>query len=672
MTEGELLWTPSPEFVENSNLHRFTSFLERERGLHFKTFTDLHHWSISDLNGFWQAVWTYFDIQTDEPYKRVIDEIRMPGAKWFEGSRINYAEHILRGARFGDSARPAILSFSEARLNGSLSWDDLGTQVRQLATSLRGLGITRGDTVVCYMPNIPETVVAMLATVSIGAIWASAAPEFGTSAVVDRFHQIKPKLLFAIDGYKFNGKDHDRTSHVGDLIAALPTLEQVVWLPYLNPEAAAPSASAVLYADLLSAPPVAADDFKFEKVGFDEALWVLFSSGTTGLPKAIVHSHVGMLLTHLVSSFHNNFREHSRVLFYTTTGWMVFNALVGTMLTGAALVTYDGSPSYPRPDVLFKLAAEAKATGFAASPTYVQGMRKLDQRPGANHDLSSLEYMMVTGSPAQPEVFEWVYNSVKSDLWMCAPCGGTELCSTMVGGVPSLPVRAGEIQAATLGIDVRAFDAAGNTVVNEVGELVIATPAPCMPLHFWNDPDGKRYFESYFNKYPGIWRHGDFIKFNDNGSSVIYGRSDATLNRHGVRIGTSEIYRCVEGLPEIADSIVVCIQHAQGSYHMPLFIRLKPGAILDGDLRSKIATSLRNDCSPRHVPDSVHAVESIPYTLTGKKMEIPVRKILEGLSAELAASRDAMKDPSALDVFAEIARRGDLLDQNQPSTQNGL
>lgn len=656
--EGKLLWTPPADFIANSQMAKFMAWLKQTRNLHFPGYAELHEWSVQDLDGFWRAIWDYFDVVSDGDFEKAIDRRVMPGAKWFDGARVNYAEHILRGAKFGPIERTAIVSMSESAPMTTMSWGELGAQVRRLATSLRALGLRSGDRVVSYMPNSPETVVAMLATVAIGCVWSSAAPEFGTPAVVDRFSQIEPKLLFAADGYRFNGKDFNRSSNVADIIAALPSLEHVVWFPYLDRNAPPPTdrPATVLLKDLLSGPTVAAEDFKFERVPSDHPLWVLYSSGTTGLPKAIVHGHAGMLVTHLVGAvLQMNFGPDNRLFFYTTTGWMMFNSLVSALISGGSIVTYDGSPTHPTPDVLWQLTADAKATAFGASPTFVQGMQKLGIKPKDKFDLSSVNFILCTGSPAQPETYAWFYDEVKKDLWMTSPSGGTDICSAIVGQTPFLPVRAGEIQCPILGIDAKAFDESGKPVIDQIGELVIASPAPCMPIKFWNDPDGKRYYESYFADYPGIWRHGDYIKFKKDGSSIIYGRSDSTLNRHGVRIGTSEIYRCVEQVPEVADSLVVCLERRPGLYYMPLFVKLKPGITLDASLSDRIKDALRRVCSPRHVPDEIHQVASVPYTLSGKKMEIPVRKILEGKPPETVASKDSMADPSALAPFATLS-----------------
>ncbi|HEX7854398.1 MAG TPA: acetoacetate--CoA ligase [Sphingobium sp.] len=656
--EGQLLWTPPKAFVDEALITHFMGWLSENRQLSFTNYQALHEWSIRDPDNYWSAIWGYFEIQSDTPYERVVDDSVMPDTKWFEGSRVNYAEHVLRAAGFGSGDRPAIISFSEVRDRSEMTWNELADKVRQLSSSLRGLGLKAGDRIVSYMPNSPETVIAMLATAAIGAVWSSAAPEFGTAAVVDRFSQIEPKLLFAADGYRFNGKNFDKRESVAEIVEALSTLEHVVWLPYLDASAQPLTSKAKIhkFEDLWSF-QLPDTPFKFERVGYDHPLWILYSSGTTGLPKAIVHSHVGMLVTHLsANSFHLNLGPKSRMFFYTTTGWMMFNMLVSALLGGSSIITYDGSPTHPAPDMLWKLVAEAEATGFGASPTFVQGMQKLNIEPGKLFDLSNINFIMCTGSPALPETFEWFYKAVKKDLWMTSSSGGTDICGPIVGSLPILPVYAGEIQCPVLGINAKAFDENGSALIGEIGELVIASPAPCMPLYFWNDPGKRRYRDSYFGVYPGVWRHGDFIRFTEKQASIIYGRSDSTLNRHGVRIGTSEIYRCVEQIPEILDSLVVCLERSPGEYYMPLFVKLKSGGDVDDILRSKINGALRTVCSPRHVPDEIHAVKAIPYTLSGKKMEIPVRAILEGKPAHLAASPDSMADPRALDVFIEHAR----------------
>lgn len=658
VTEGELLWTPRPEFIDRSNLARYMKWLKTERGLDFSEYEPLRQWSVDRIEDFWASVWDYFDVQSSTPYRQVLDSRRMPGAKWFEGSRLNYAEHLLRYEAKAKKSDVAFHHLSETRPLRQMGWSELGGQVRVLATQLRALGIRPGDRIVSYMPNLPETAVAMMATIAIGAIWSSAAPEFGVKTVIERFAQIEPRLLFAADGYRFGGKDFDRRGDVKQIVDQLPTLEHVVLLPYLDAGAKLDGVgNLVLWDRLMDRAPVSREDFSFERVEHDHPIWILFSSGTTGLPKAIVHSHSGVLLEHLkLMHFHLDLGPGSNMFFYSTTGWMMFNLLVAALLTGSAATLYDGNPAFPTPDFLWKLAADTGATMFGASPTFVQMMEKAGLEPGSTYDLSKLECVMAAGAPSTPETFAWFYKGVKKDLWVTSQSGGTEACTGFVGAVPNLPVHAGEIQTRMLGMDVRSWSDDGREIVDEVGELVLTSPFPSMPVRFWNDTDGKRYHESYFDVFPGVWRHGDFIKINRRGGCYIYGRSDSTLNRFGVRIGTAEIYRSVEQQPEVADSLIVCCELPGGNFFMPLFVRLKPGFELTDEVRAGINRRLRQDYSPRHVPDRIYAVDQIPYTLTGKKLEVPVRKILMGWAPEKAASRDAMTNPASLDYFVDFAR----------------
>jgi len=656
--EGELLWTPRPEFAADSNLAHYMGWLRQTRKLEFKDYESLRRWSVTEIEEFWATIWDYFKVQSDQPYLRVLDQRVMPGAKWFEGSRLNYAEHLLR-AETAKGDAPVFHHLSENRPLARMSWNELGRQVRILATQLRALGVVPGDRVVSYMPNVPETAIAMMATTAIGAVWSSAAPEFGVKTVTERFSQIQPKVLFAADGYRFGGKDFRREIEVRSIIAELPTLERVVWLPYLDPGSDVPQSlpKAMSWQRLMDREAVPRDRFRYERVDYDHPLWIVFSSGTTGLPKAIVHSHVGVLIEHLkLMHFHLGLKPDSVMFFYSTTGWMMWNLLLAALLTGAGVVLYDGNPAYPDLDLLWKLAADCRVTSFGASPTYVQMMEKARLKPMDSHDLSRLESIVVAGAPSTPETFDWFYRCVKKDLWVTSQSGGTELCSGFVGATPLLPVHAGEIQTRMLGMDVHSWSDDGKELVDQVGELVATSPFPSMPIRFWNDTGGKRYRESYFEVFPGVWRHGDFIKINPRGGCYIYGRSDSTLNRYGVRIGTAEIYRAVEQVEEVADSLIVCCELPGGHFFMPLFVKLKPGFTLDDGVRSRIAARLREDCSPRHVPDRMYAVEAVPYTLTGKKMEVPVRKILMGWPLEKAASRDAMMNPEAIDYFVRFAQ----------------
>lgn len=660
--EGELLWTPSAAFVKRTQIARYLDWLRRERGQDFADYHALWDWSVQEPEAFWATIWDYFKVKASAPYRRVLDRRTMVGAQWFEGARLNYAEHLLRYEQQAAPGQTAFHHLSETRPLALLSWQELGGQVRILATQMRKLGVAPGDRVVSYMPNVPETAVAMMATVAIGAIWSSAAPEFGTKTVTERFTQIEPKLLFAADGYRFGGRDFDRGAEVRSIIAALPSLQHVVWLPYLGADTPLPEfRGAVSWQQMLDQPDVAAADFRYEQVAHDHPLWVVFSSGTTGLPKAIVHGHAGALAEHLkLMHFHLNLSSDSVMFFYSTTGWMMWNLVIASLLAGSAAVLYDGSPTHPNIDFLWTLAAQTGATNFGCSPTFVQMMEKAGLQPGRDHDLLRLEAVLVAGAPSTPETFAWFYRAVKPDLWVTSQSGGTEVCSGLVGASPTLPVYAGEIQCRMLGIDVHAWSDDGQELTDEVGELVVTSPMPSAPIFFWNDEQGKRYRESYYEVFQKdgapIWRHGDFIKVNARGGCYIYGRSDSTLNRYGVRIGTAEIYRCVEQIAQIADSLVVCVELPGGKFFMPMFVKLKPDAVLDEALERTIAARLRQDCSPRHVPDKLYTVEAIPYTLTGKKMEVPVRKLLLGLPLEKAASRDAMMNPVAIDWFIRFAQ----------------
>lgn len=655
--EGAPLWSPRPAFADASNLAQYLRWLQAERGRSFADYEALWEWSVRDLEGFWQSIWDYFEVHSISPPTCVLDSTDMPGARWFPGARLNYAEHVLRHEAKVSADQVAIKHLSECRPLAEMTWHEMAGQVRILATQLRHMGVGQGDRVVSYMPNVPETAIAMLATVAIGAIWSSAAPEFGVGTVIDRFSQIEPKVLFAADGYRFGGKDFDRSAEVAAICDALPSLQEVIWLPYLHTDATPPKA-ALAWAELMDHPPVSREDFEYSYVSADHPLWILFSSGTTGLPKAIVPGHGGVTLEHLkLMHFHLNISPASTMFFYTTTGWVMWNILLAAMIGGGTVVLYDGHPAHPSPDLLWKLAADTGATCFGASPTFVQMMEKAGLEPGKTHDLSALESIVVSGAPSTPETFDWFYRCVKQDLWVTSQSGGTEIVSGFVGAAPTLPVYAGEIQCRMLGMDVHAWDADGIEVPPDtVGELVVTRPFPSMPVKFWNDPDNARYRDAYFDVYPGVWRHGDFIKINQRGGCYIYGRSDSTLNRFGVRIGTAEIYRIVEQVEGVADSLIVCCELPGGRYDMPLFVQMKPGVPFDDEVADTIRQRLRSECSPRHVPDSIHAVPAVPYTLTGKKMEIPVRKLLLGMPLKDVASPDAMQDPDAIEFYVRFAK----------------
>jgi acetoacetyl-CoA synthetase len=671
VTEGQLLWTPSPTFADSSNVARYMKWLGDSGRAHVGDYAALWRWSVSDLEGFWGSIWDYFKVDSAAPYQQVLDRRAMPGAKWFAGSRVNYAQHLLRYEQRATDTEIVFHHLSETRPLKTMTWHELARQVRILATQLRALGIKPGDRIVSYMPNVPETAVAMMATVAVGAVWSSAAPEFGVKTVIERFAQIEPKLIFAADGYRFGGKNFTREAEVRRIAGELPSLEHIVWLPYLDETAATPDiAHAIGWAQIMDHADPGRAQFEFEQVEHDHPIWVVFSSGTTGLPKAIVHSHVGVLIEHLkLMHFHLGLHPGSNMFFYSTTGWMMWNLLIAALLAGSAVVLYDGNPAHPSLDFLWKLAADTGATSFGASPTFVQMMEKAGLKPGELFDLSRLESIVVAGAPSTPETFEWFYRCVKRDLWVTSQSGGTEICSGFVGASPTLPVHAGEIQTRMLGMDVHAWSDDGKELVDEVGELVVTSPFPSMPIKFWNDAGGKRYHESYFDTFPGVWRHGDFIKINTRGGCYIYGRSDSTLNRYGVRIGTAEIYRAVEQEPEVADSLIVCVELPGGNFFMPLFLRIKPGFVLTDEARARINKRLREDCSPRHVPDRMYAIEAIPYTLTGKKMEVPIRKILMGWPLEKAASRDAMQNPEAIDYFVKFAEESKDYEWRVPTKQ---
>jgi acetoacetyl-CoA synthetase len=654
---GELLWEPSEEAVERATITRYLRWLEETRGLRFDDYAALWQWSVDDLEAFWSSIWEFGEVKTAAPYERVLGRREMPGAEWFPGARLNYAEHIFARAR---GPEPALIARSETRDDVTLSWDELRAQVARAAAGLRALGVGPGDRVVAYLPNVPETVIAFLASASLGAVWSSAAPEFGARSVIDRFAQIEPKVLFAVDGYRYGGKDFDRLEIVADLQREMPTLQRTVMLPYLDPGLSHERGDLEGLTDAMTWDQLLAfdDELAFEAVPFDHPLWVLYSSGTTGLPKAIVHGHGGILVEQLKKGLlHLDVGPEDRMFWFTTTGWMMWNFLVGTLLTGATAVLYDGNPGHPDMNVLWDFARDAEMTCFGTSASYVAACMNAGIAPGGTHDLSALRSIGSTGSPLAPEGFQWIYEAVKDDVWLFSTSGGTDVCTAFVGGVPTLPVYRGELQARALGAKVEAFDESGSPVIDQVGELVITEPMPSMPLFFWNDPEGERYRASYFDMYPGIWRHGDWIEITSRGTAVIYGRSDSTINRQGVRMGTSEIYRAVLALPELVDALVVDIPRPGTEGWMPLFVVLAEGAELSDELKATIKRRIREDCSPRHVPNEIYAIAEVPRTLSGKVLEIPVKKILMGGDPDRAASRESLANPAALDYFVELAGR---------------
>jgi acetoacetyl-CoA synthetase len=643
-TDGNaLLWKPSTEQVASSRMTHYMHWLARG----FRDYRELWEWSVADVEGFWGSLWEYFDVRASRPYERVLTSHQMPGARWFPGAELSYVDHVFRGR---DDAATAIVHVSELRPQAELTWGELRAQTASLRAGLQQLGVCRGDRVVAWMPNIPETVAAFLACASLGAIWSSAAPEFGVRSVVDRFAQIEPKVLLAVDGYRYGGRDFDRLEAVAELGREIPSLEHVVVLPYLGSEG--------------NWDDVAGDgELEFDQLPFEHPLWVLYSSGTTGLPKAIVHGQGGILLEHLKKlNLHADLRQGDRFFWFTTTGWMMWNFLVGGLLSEAAIVLYDGNPATPDLGRLWDLAESADITCFGTSAAFVNACMKAGVEPGRGRDLSRLRSVGSTGSPLSAEGFRWVYDHVGSDTWLFSTSGGTDLATAFVGGVPNLPVHAGELQARSLGARVEAFDENGRSVVDQVGELVLTEPMPSMPLYLWNDPDGERYRESYFAVYPGVWRHGDWIEITSRGTAIIYGRSDSTINRGGVRMGTSEIYRAVLAHDEVVDALVVDVPREGTDGWMSLFVVLRDGAALEAGLEDELRQRIRSECSPRHVPDEIRAVPEVPRTLSGKILEVPVKRILAGESPERVASRGSLANPAALDWFAALAGGGEKPD----------
>ncbi len=642
--EPELLWEPTPERVAKTTLTRYTEWLGAERGLSFGSYDELWRWSVDDLEAFWSSIVEFFDVRFSAGGDVVLGDRSMPGTEWFPGSEISYAEHMFRGK---DDDAVAIRHRSEVRPElGEWTWGRLRSETARVAAGLRALGVDEGDRVVAYMPNIPETVACFLACASIGAVWSSAAPEFGARSVIDRFAQVEPKVLLAIDGYRYGGKDFDRSEIVERVASEIPGLTKVVRLGYLDGTG---------WEEGFLGPDDA--ELEFAPVAFDHPLWVLYSSGTTGLPKPIVHGHGGILLEQLKKiNLHVDAQRGDRVFWFSTTGWMMWNFLVGVLLSEASIVLFDGHPGHPSLDTLWDLAAESEMTTFGTSAAFVASCMKGDVEPaGGGRDLGALRAVGSTGSPLAPEAFSWIYDKLGTDTWLFSTSGGTDLCTAFVGGVPTLPVYLGELQAPSLGADVQAWDPDGNALVDEVGELVIAHPMPSMPIFFWGDEDGERLRESYFEMYPGIWRHGDWIKITSRGTAVIYGRSDSTINRGGVRMGTSEIYSAVLDVDEVVDALVVDLPREGTDGWMPLFVVLRDGVSLDDDLVAEIRRRVREDCSPRHVPNEIRQISEVPRTLSGKILEVPVKRILTGTPPDQAASRESLANPAALDYFVDLA-----------------
>lgn len=656
---GEVMWEPSQEFIENTTLTRYMNWLKETRGLSFEGYQELWKWSVEDLEAFWESIWEFGGVKATRKYDKVLADSQMPGAKWFEGARLNFAENILAKEQ-GDKI--ALYFRSEKVRERTLSWTELRESVAAVAHSLRKLGIKPGDRVASFMPNIPETMIAFLATASVGAIWSSCSPDFGTKSVVDRFKQIEPKVLFTVDGYHYNGKPFDKTSVVTELQEELgASLEHTILVPYVEKDHLDDKLDTCIpWPELLKEKA----ELSFESVPFDHPLWIVYSSGTTGMPKPIVHGHGGITVEYIkMMGVQKGLTPEDVTFQFTTTGWMMWNTLVGSLITGATVVLYDGSPAYPSMEVLWELAEDAKITDFGTSAPYLINSMKQKIRPNEKYDLSTIGSINSTGAPLTEDGFRWVYENVKKDVWLGSSSGGTDVCTGFVGGVPTLPVRIGEIQGRWLGVDAQAFDESGKSLMNEVGELVITKPMPSMPLYFWKDTDNKRYFNSYFDTYPGVWKHGDWIKIKQDGSSIIYGRSDSTINRSGVRMGTSDIYRIVEKVDEVQESLVIDLEVLGRHSTLLLFVVLKPEARLDVHLKAGIREQIKTTLSPRFMPDEIYEVEQIPKTLNGKKMEVPIRKLLLGFEIEKAINPDSMSNPDSLSFFLTIAKQ--LNEQNE-------
>lgn len=655
MNTQQILWQPSGTFIEGSNLKKFERWLEKHKGLTFNNYDEIWQWSIDHLADFWLCIWEYFEIIHHSPIDLVLSGNEMPGVKWFEGTTLNYAEHIFRQK---STHRPALIFQSERQVAIEVSWEELETKVLAVQQYLIAQGIGKGDRVAAYLPNIPEAIICFLAVNSLGAIWSCCSPDFGVSTVIDRFSQIEPQILIVVDGYTYGGKSFNRLGEIQQLQEAITSIEQTILIPYLSKDISPTLSKTVHWEEVLSN-PLSEGSLYFTAVPFSHPIWVLYSSGTTGKPKAITHSHGGVLLEHLkYMAFHNDVHEGENFFWFTTTGWMMWNFLQASLLMGATPVLFDGSPAYPDMNVLWKMAADLPIHHFGTSAPYLTACMKRDLTPGSDNNLSALRSIGSTGAPLPPEAFEWIYQAISSDVWLCSMSGGTDVCTAFVGGCPYEPVYKGAIQCRGLGCAMKAYDDDGNEMIGSLGEMIVEQPMPSMPIFFWNDPENKRYRSSYFEQYPGKWRHGDWIKIFENGSLIIQGRSDATLNRKGVRIGTAEIYAVLDRIPEIQDSMVLNLEKDDGSDVMPLFVMLDGGAELSDALINQIKTSLRKECSPRHVPDTVMAVPDIPYTLSGKKMEVPVKKILLGMDAGKSMNKDAMRNPEAMVFFMGVGKNG--------------
>lgn len=642
---SRVLWKPNQHSIENANLTKFMAWLSVHRSLNFKNYDELWQWSVDEIDEFWKSVWEYFDILSEGTYEAVRSSDQMPGIRWFEGARLNYAEHVFRNF---ESGKTAIIHASEQQPTQKISWDQLQKDVSAFQRFLQDAGISEGDRVVAYLPCVPEATVAFLGANCQGAIWSSCSPDFGTQSVIDRFAQIEPRILVAVDKYFYGGKEFDKTSVIKDVAKAIPSIEKIV----LISESKSSDLDCVYWSDIMKNP---GDTLTFNRVDFNHPIWVLYSSGTTGLPKAITHSHGGILLEQLkYLTFHKDLQPGETCFWYTTTGWMMWNHIQASLLCKGVMILYDGSPAYPDLNVLWKFAQDTKMNHFGTSAGFLLANMKAGITPGKSFDLSNLRAIGSTGSTLPPEGFAWVYEEVKSDVWLTSMSGGTDVCSGFVGGNVLWPVHEGEIQCRTLGCSLFAYDEDGQAVEHSVGEMVITKPMPSMPVFLWNDQNFERYIESYFEMFPGVWRHGDWIEITENNGVIIYGRSDATLNRGGVRIGTSEIYRAVDKIKAIKDSVILCIERDKGEFYMPLFVMLAEGVTLSDELMAEIKKAIRDAYSPRHVPDEILVTPDIPYTISGKKTEAPIKKIFMGRDPEKVVNKGALRNPDSMKFYIDF------------------
>lgn len=648
MSNHQSIWNPTKEFLKSSNVQNFLDYVNARYQKHFTTYDELHQWSIEDVGLFWKSIMSFFDIAYDGTYSSVISDDSMPNVQWFKGVQLNYVEHMFQNAT---DAYPALITFSENRERKEISWEVLQSKVAGYYKAFRSVGLKRGDTVAAFIPNIEEATYAFMACCAMGAIWSSCSPDFGVSSVLDRFQQIQPKIFIGCNGYVYNGKNYEKGDTCRQILAALPSVKQAYMVPYLT--------DVDIPDGFMSTDRIRPVDeaIRFARVDFSAPLWILYSSGTTGKPKAITHGHGGMLLEHKKYMYiHNDVRVGERFFWYSTTGWMMWNFLHASLLVGGTAVLYDGSPAVPNLETLWKVADEIGLHHFGTSAPYLVACMKRSLDIKAKYKLENLRSIGSTGAPLPPEGFKYVADSIKENIWLCSMAGGTDICTAWVGSIPMKPVHIGSIQCITLGTDMEAWDDAGEPVTNELGEMIVKQPLPCMPIYFWNDDEKKRYFDAYFSYFPDVWRHGDWIKIDNAGEVVILGRSDATLNRQGVRIGTAEIYRNLNDIEEIEDAIIINIEKSNGDHFMPLFIQLRTGFSMTEEIQARIKKMLKTRCTPRHVPDAIYAVPEIPLTISGKKMEAPVKKIIMGMVEEASFNTDAMKNPSSIQWYFNFAK----------------